>query len=196
MAEGRNESEALVLQGKTPEELIASLRERHGDNIARIIERIDVKSMTAEDESEILRQFHEAGLNGNAEPLWAEIKSKLQQMDIKKDVQKTWLQSLGETASNVGSGIWNTITYPFRKAPVLTTVGLVGLAAYLAYYYGIPLAQFSGEGGDERTQQVGESLRKLTSTPLGGDAPGAGELPAAQGQYPNVTAPRVRLPGR
>jgi hypothetical protein len=186
MSPSNREAQAPVFNARNPEELIGQIRERHGEGVARILERMDTKRMSLEDQRAAVQQLSEAGLNGTAESLLKAYKTHMEQMDVKNTVEKGWLRSTAET---VGSAL----AWPFkqawgfmRKHPVITTVGITGLLAYLAYAYGIPLAQFAGEGGDEATSSVADALRNVANTPPGGTVPSATPRIPIQGSYPQI----------
>ncbi len=193
----------MLFSAKDPDALVKEIQDRFGNNVGQILERVDVKGLSIDDQQQVVRQLKDEGLNGNAESLLEAYKVHRQEIDRKAELNRRWYTPIVEGAQKVGGVVKDVVAAPFRAVgwafknhPVLSTVAVTALLAFLGYHYGIPLAQFAAQGGDERTQGVAETVRRLTNFAPAGDMPGAGELPSVMPNYPGFTDPGVVLPSQ
>lgn len=175
------ENQALLFSARDPNALMKEVRDRYGERVASVLERVDIKSTSTEEQAKVVKELHEANPTADSQALLNSYRAHRGQIDIKNDVGDKWYNKVGRGLKTVALAPFKAVGYAFKKAPVLTTLSLTALAAFLAYHYGIPLAQFSGAGGDARTGGVARTLGRLGRFAPGGDTPGVGELPAAAG---------------
>jgi hypothetical protein len=194
-------NKGMLFQAKDAEALVAEIRETYGENVGRILERVDVKSLSVDDQKAVVTELKNAGLNGNAESLFQSYTTHQQELARRAALNERWYSPIVRGAQTVGSGLREVVLAPFKAVrwaftnhPIMSTVAVTALLAFLGYYYGIPLAQFAGEGGDERTGAVAETLRTLTQGSGGGELPGIGEAQRAIPTYPSFDAPTIPLP--
>ncbi len=113
----------------------------------------------------------------------------------KKDAPTTLLGKLGYGLKEAALAPLKAVKWAFKKHPIISTLTVTALLAFLAYQYGIPLAQFAGEGGDVRMGGVPEVMKRLGEFAPAGEMPGVGPLPAAVETYGGFTPPTTRVPG-
>ncbi len=113
----------------------------------------------------------------------------------KKEEPTTLLGKLGYGLKEAALAPLKAVKWAFTKHPIISTLTVTALLAFLAYQYGIPLAQFAGEGGDVRMGGVADTLKRLGEFAPAGEMPAVGELPAAVETYGGFTPPATRVPG-
>ncbi len=197
------DKKAMLFTAKDPDALVKEIQERFGNNVGQILERVDVKDLSVEDQQQVVSQLKDAGLNGNAESLLSAYKVHRQELDRKAELNRRWYTPLVEGAQKVGGVVKDVLLAPvravgwaFKNHPVLSTIAVTALLAFLAYHFGIPLAQFSAMGGDERTEGVANTFRRLTESAPAVITPGTRELPLPNPTYPGFTDPGVVLPSQ
>lgn len=176
-----SETKQMMFSAKDPSALMKEVRDRYGERVARVLERVDIKTNSTVDQAGIVKELHDANPTADSQALLDSYRAHRAQIDIKASVSDKWYNKLGRGLKATALAPFRAVGYAFKKAPVLTTLSVAGLAAFLAYYFGIPMAQFSGAGGDFRTGGVARTLARLGRFAPGGDTPGVGELPAAAG---------------
>ncbi len=152
---------------------------------------------TAKDEQELIRaiQRRDPTVNGNVKSLAEDLPTYSRQAARKETLYKR--NEADTKPATKTRGVMGRAWDFVKKHKVAAVVGVTALLGFLAYHYGIPLAQFSGAGGDARTGGVANTLRRLGRFAPGGDTPAGGELPAAPGgTYGSFTPPpNANLPG-
>lgn len=139
------------------------------------------------DQADVLRQLHDQGLNGSAQRV--EQLYRLHEQEFAR--KETMLGSVWNTTKEVVSAPFRWTWGAFKSHPVLTTLGVAGLAlggtaAYL-YYAGQLEAALTGIGLESLsgyfTETVAQNAPLTPATPivpLGGEAglPGGSTLPS------------------
>jgi hypothetical protein len=190
------ETPAMLFEAKNTQELLKEIRNRHGDAVARILERVDTKRLSVDDQAATVKQLHDAGMNGNASALLDAYNVHNRQFEVKSVVDDKWYHKVGRGVKDVLLAPVRGVKWAFTKHPVISTVALTALLAFLGYHYGLPMAQFAGEGGDSRVQGVANTLRRLVQFSPAGDMPGTGEVMMPPPVYPEIVPPSIPLPDR
>jgi hypothetical protein len=193
--------EAILFSAKDNKELNKELTDRYGQDVARILERATAKNISTIDQQKVLKDLGATGVNGNAESLLKAYSAHSRQIGIRDSLHDRWYHKLGRGVSKVGHGVKETlmaplrgVKYAFKKHPILTSAAVAALAGYLAYAYGLPLAQFGGEGGDVKTGKIAQIVRKLTKFAPVGEKPGVGRVGIPKPEYGDFETPEIELP--
>lgn len=177
---------------KTKEEMIQSIEKQYGAQIARIL----AESGSVHDQADLVEKLKQAGLNGQSEQVARTYQLHMQEFERKESWLGRWqdrIMTVIKAPLKLGGWVLNKM----REHPFITTAVVLGLAGFLGYYYGIPLAQFVAQGGDERTEGVARMMQALPQIVAGGDTPGIGQVPPIiQQTYGAFDPSTIELPGR
>ncbi len=197
------EPRLILFPARNREELADHVRREYGDPISGVLERTGTKRLSVTEQNNAVSQLKDAGLNGNASALLDAYRLHLAELSKKEIVQDRWYNKLGRgvkkgatVVKDIALAPFRAIGWAFKNHPFLTTGAIAGLLGYLAYAYGIPLAQFAGEGGAERMEGIAETMRRAVRVTPAGRTPGAGEVPVFPSPYPEIRPPTVQLPER